>query len=413
MANRLSTSTAFLASYGLSILGNAVAAVVLPLVVLRTTGSALDAGVVAAAVAIPAVLAGVFMGGVVDRVHRRSVSVAADLVSAAAVAALPLVDLFGGGLSLGWFVLFGIIGSFGDVPGLTAREALLPDVARHDGTDVGRLVALRESVGALVLLVGPAGAAGLVVLVDGSGALWVTAATSCLAALVTLRLPREVGEIVGDRPGSSPRAALAHLREGWSLLFRRSPFLLCITVLNLSLVTVLTAIQGLLLPVYFTRQGQESRLGLVLSALAVGLIAGSATYAAVGESVSRRTWLVTGLLGSVAGIATICLLPPVWWIFGGALVLGLTGGVVSTVVGVLMTERIPDHLRGRVTGTQNAIITAAPSLGVLGAALAVEQASLETAGLVILAVWVVTVASGVLAPPLRDLEPRELEAVVQ
>lgn len=394
-------------------LGNAVAAVVLPLVVLRTTGSALDAGVVAAAVAVPAVLAGVFMGGVVDRVHRRSVSIVADLVSAASVAALPLVDLFGGGLSLGWFVLFGIIGSFGDVPGLTAREALLPDVARHDGTDVGRLVALRESVGALVLLVGPAGAAGLVVLVDGSGALWVTAATSCLAALVTLRLPREVGEIVGDRPGGSPRAALTHLREGWSLLFRRSPFLLCITVLNLSLVTVLTAIQGLLLPVYFTRQGQESRLGLVLSALAVGLIVGSATYAAVGASVSRRTWLVTGLLGSVAGIATICLLPPVWWILGGALALGLTGGVVSTVVGVLMTERIPDHLRGRVTGTQNAIITAAPSLGVLGAALAVEQASLETAGLVIVAVWVVTVAWAVLAPPLRDLEPRGLEAVVQ
>lgn len=412
MATRFSTSTVFLASYGLSMLGNSVAAVVLPLVVLTTTGSALDAGLVAAATVVPAVFAGVFMGGVVDRVHRRSVSIAADLISAAAVAALPLVDHISG-LSFGWFVLFGIVGSFGDVPGLTAREALLPDVARHAGREVGRLVALRESTGALVLLVGPAMAAGLVVLVDGSGALWITAATSCLAALVTLLLPREVGEIVGDRPGGSPREALAHLREGWSLLFRRSPFLLCTTVLNLSLVTVLTAIQGLLLPFYFTMQGQEARLGLVLSALAAGLLVGSATYAAVGTSVSRRTWLVTGLLGSVVGIAIICLLPPVWWILGGAVVLGLTGGVVTTVLGVLMTERIPDHLRGRVTGTQNAIVTAAPSLGVLGAALAVEHASLGTAGLLILAVWVATVGAAVLVPPLRDLEPQELETVVK
>ncbi|WP_353650841.1 MFS transporter [Nakamurella sp. A5-74] len=412
MAKKITTSTVFLTSYGLSMLGNSIAAVVLPLVVLLTTGSALDAGLVAAATVLPAVLAGVFMGGVVDRVHRRSVSIAADLISAAAIAALPLVDQICG-LSLGWFVLFGIIGSFGDVPGLTAREALLPDVARHEGRNVGRLVALRESTGALVMLVGPAMAAGLVVIVGGSGALWVTAGTSCLAASVTLLLPREVGKISGEQRGGSPREALAHLREGWSLLFRRSPFLLSTTILNLALVTVLTAIQGLLLPVYFTEQGQEARLGLVLSALAAGLLVGSALYAAVGASISRRTWLVTGLLVSVAGITTICLLPPLWWILGGAVVLGLTGGVVSTVIGVLMTERIPDQLRGRVTGTQNAIVTAAPSLGVLGAALAVEHASLGTAGILILAVWVVTVVAAVLVPSLRDLEPQELETVVK
>ena len=65
---------AYLGSYGLSVLGNSVAAVVLPLVVLQT-GSALDAGIVAAATAVPAVLAGLFMGGVIDRVHRCSASV--------------------------------------------------------------------------------------------------------------------------------------------------------------------------------------------------------------------------------------------------------------------------------------------------------------------------------------------------
>ncbi|MGB7425123.1 MAG: MFS transporter, partial [Ornithinimicrobium sp.] len=116
--------TVYLASYTLSGLGNSVAAIVLPLVVLQTTGSALAAGTVAAATVVPAVLAGLLMGVVIDRINRRTSSVITDLISAAAMFALPVVDMITG-LSVGWFVLFGIIGAVGDVPGITAREALL------------------------------------------------------------------------------------------------------------------------------------------------------------------------------------------------------------------------------------------------------------------------------------------------
>lgn len=396
------TSITFLSSYGLSILGNSIAAVVLPLVVLQTTGSALDAGIVAAATAVPAVLAGLFMGGVVDRAHRRSVSIVTDLISAGAMAALPLVDATIG-LSLGWFVLFGIVGSFGDGPGLTAREALLPQVAQRSSVGVDRLVALREGVGGVVMLVGPAVAALLLSVLDGSAALLITAGTSFLAAAVTLFLPRDVGAVAGERTGASPGAALAYLREGWAVLFH-SPFLLCVTVLNLLLFTVLTAVQGLLLPVHFTLLGQEAKLGLVLSSLAGGMLIGAGIYAAVGKAIPRRTWFVCGLLGSVVGIALIGFLPPLLVVVAGAVVLGMSGGVLSTVIGVLMTERIPDHVRGRVTGTQNAVLTAAPSIGVLGASVAVEYASVTAAGILIVAVWVVTVVAALLVPPLRDLE---------
>lgn len=400
------TSLVYLTSYGLSMTGNAVAAVVLPLVVLQTTGSALDAGVVAAATAIPAVLAGLFMGGLIDRVDRRRASVGTDLVSAAAIAALPLVDLFTG-LSVGWFVLFGVIGSFGDVPGLTAREALVPAVAQRSGLGVDRLVALRESVGAVVLLVGPAAAAGLVVVVDGSAALWVTAGTSLAAALVTLLLPRAVGALSETTApvGASPRAALRHLGEGWSLLFRGSPLLLSVTLVSLVLTTVLTAFQGLLLPVHFTARGDEGQLGLVLSALALGLLLGAAAYAALAGRVRRRTWLVVGLVGSGAGLAVIGFLPPLAPVLVGAVVLGVASGLLSTVTGVLMVERIPDQMRGRVTGTQNAVLTAAPAVGILGAAVVVEYGSLQVAGLCMAGLWIVTVVVALVAPALHDLEP--------
>ena len=54
-----------LASYTLSLLGNSIAGVALPLIVLQVTGSALGAGAVAAATAIPAVLSGLLMGVVI------------------------------------------------------------------------------------------------------------------------------------------------------------------------------------------------------------------------------------------------------------------------------------------------------------------------------------------------------------
>ncbi|MEU3513263.1 MFS transporter [Streptomyces longwoodensis] len=395
---------AYLASYSLSTLGNSVAAVVLPLLVLQTTGSALDAGVVAAATAVPAVLAGLFMGGVIDRVNRRSASIVTDLVSAAAVAALPLVDMVSG-LAVGWFVLFGVVGSFGDVPGLTAREALVSQVAVSSGVTLDRLVALRESLGGVAMLVGPALGAGLVVVLDGSAALWLTAAFSLAAAWMTLFLPRRVGAVANSESNTSPRTLLRQMREGWTLLFRRSPLVLCVTVLNLVMVVVLAAFQGLLLPVHFTMSGKEGQLGLVLSSLAVGMLAGSAIYAAFGARAGRRTWLSIALLGSVVGLSLIGTLPSVWVIFVGAFVLGFFGGILSTILGVLMAERIPDHLRGRVTGTQNAMMTAAPSLGIFGTGILIEHASLTTAGLVATALWVVAVVTALLAPTLRDLAP--------
>ncbi|GAA1934287.1 MFS transporter [Nocardioides hwasunensis] len=397
---------AYLTSYGISFLGNSVAAVVLPLVVLQTTGSALDAGLVAAATALPAFVAGLFMGSVVDRYDRRWVSVLTDVISGAAVAALPITALFTD-LGLGWFVLFGILGSFGDVPGLTAREALLLPVARRSSWSVDRLVGLREGTAAITMIVGPAIAAGLVTALDETEALWATATMSLVAALITLVLPRDVGVIEVSPVGSSPRAVLAHLAEGWSLLFLRSPFLLTVTVLTLVLASCLAAVQGLLLPVHFTITGDEGRLGLVLSSLAVGMLVGAGVYAAVGTRLSRRVWLVVGLLGSAAGLLVIGSLPAVWLVFGGAAIVGTFGGMVSTVLGVLMTERIPEQLRGRVTGTQNALLTVAPSLGILATAVLVDQVSLGAAGLAIGGLWAVVAVAALFLPSLRDLSSPE------
>lgn len=392
----------YLTSYAFSSFGNSVAAVVLPLVVLLSTGSALDAGIVAAATAGPAVVAGLLMGGVIDRYHRRTMSIVTDLISTASIAALPIVDLITD-LSLGWFVLFGILSSFGDVPGLTARETLVPDVQKRSGLSFERIVGLREGVSAITMMVGPAVAASLVVLLEGAGALWVTAGLSLLAAAITLLMPRDIGRYTPAEATHSPRRALGEALAGLVWL-RRSPLIVSVTAVNLVLVTVLVALQGLILPVHFTQLGQEGRLGLVLSSLAAGMLVGSGTYALLSSRLGRRAWFTLSLLGSTVGIGVIAALPQVMWIFVGAATLGLSAGLLGAMLGVVMIETVPDDLRGRVMSAQNALITATPAVGILGAGVLVEEVSLTAAGAIAAAVWFAAVVVALLLPPLRRLD---------
>lgn len=396
---------AYLASYLLSLLGNSIAGVALPLIVLQVTGSALGAGAVAAATAIPAVLAGLLMGVVIDRINRRTSSVVTDLVSAAAIAALPLIDMISG-LSLGWFILFGIIGSLGDVPGMTARDALLPAIVRHGGIASERLMGIREALGAVAILLGPAAAGTLMVLYDGSTVLWITAATSLTAALLTLLIPHRVGAIV-TADGAAATATgngWTQLRDGWRVLFR-SPFLVATTTLSLASVIVLASLQGLILPVYFTLVEQPGMLGFVLTALAAGMLVGGTVYAVAGTRGRRRAWFLTGLMGSTLGFGIIAALPSVWIVFAGAFVVGLSSGLFGSLIGVLMIERIPEQMRGRIMGTQNAIMTAAPPVGIVVAAVLTEYAGVNVAAVALASVWLVALVLGLSARSLRNLEP--------
>lgn len=400
---------AYLSSYTLSLLGNSVAGIALPLIVLQMTGSVLGMGALAAATAVPAVLAGLFMGVVIDRINRRTSSVLTDLVSAAAIAALPIVDLISG-LNIGWFILFGIIGSVGDVPGLTARDALLPAIVRHGNISAERLMGLRESLGAVAMLLGPAAAGTLMVVFDGSTVLWITAGTSLLAALVTLLVPHRVGDIVRDLPQADtnavPATGWAQLREGWRVLFR-SRFLRATTMLSIVSVVVLAALQGLVLPVYFTLADQPGMLGYVLTALAAGMLLGGGAYALFGARGRRRWWFVAGIVGTTVGFAVVATLASVWVVFAGAFVVGLSGGLFSSLVGVLMIERIPEQMRGRVMGTQNSMMTAGPPLGIVVAAVVTELASLEAAAITLAGVWSVAAVVGLSVRSLRNLERTE------
>ncbi|MEU6128954.1 MFS transporter [Saccharopolyspora sp. NPDC047091] len=378
------TAATYLASHLLSLLGNGIAAVALPLIVLQTTGSPLGTAVLAGATAVPAVLVGLLGGVVVDRINRRTASAVADLVSAVSVAALPLVDL-GWGLNLTWFVVLGIVGSFGDVPGTTAREVLAPVVARHAGIDMARLIGLRQAASSAALVIGPAAAGLLLAAFDPTSVLWITAGTSALAALLTRTLPRHLGEVEGT--AAPRRSVLRELGEGFAVV-GRSRFLLGTSGLVVGLAVALGGLQGMVLPLYFDLIARPDLLGLVLTALAAGMLGGAALYSGVGGRWSTRTWLAAGFAGTTAGFLLMASLLSPAVVFAGAAALGLGNSVVGAVTGVLQVERTSSAVRGRVLSFKTTLLTIAAPAGIGLAGVVAEFGSPVLAGFSVAAVWV-------------------------
>jgi MFS family permease len=407
-----SSTTIFFASYGLSLLGQGIASVVLPLIVLARTGDVLAAGVLATATTTAAAVAGLVSGLLVDRIDRRRVSIACDLLAAGAVAALPIVDALVG-LDMGWFLALGVLGAVIRVPGMTARETLLPALARLGTGGPGaldRLVATRETVGNVLILAGP-GLGGLLVAVLGLTPLVMlaTATTSLLAALTALVIDPRAGAVAEREPLSSPgvcgevRRAVTDLVDAWRFLAHQR-LVLGATLLTSMLAAVLGALQSTLMPAYFTGEGLASLTGLTLSAIAGGSIAGSALYAALTERVTRRTWFVIGMVGTLVGFGAVGSMASPWIVLGGAVLVGLTFAPASALLGVIIVEATPDAMRGRVLGAQNTVTLAAPAMTNAPLAAVAAGAGLPVAGLVLAGLVGVAVVLALLAPAFRGLD---------
>lgn len=405
----------YLGSYSLSLVGNGISSVLFPLLVLAKTGDILSAGILASVTAAVAAVAGVLVGVVVDRVNRRTVSIISDVLSASSVAALPVVDALWG-LNLTWFIALGVIGAFGDIPGMTARETMLPRLVRLDGGRPGaldRLVGLRESLSAALMLVGP-GLGGLLVFLVGvsSAALLITAGTSLAAAALSFAISSRAGEIEkgGDvtEHGESARVrgVLTDLLAGWKFLLGHR-LVLGASIVTAIFVAVLAGLQATILPAYFTGEHLPELSGFAVTGIALGSLFGAGLYTATTGRTTRRAWFVIGMVGSVIGFAVLGMLGAPWMVLAAAVLIGLTNAPMSAVLGVATIEATPDRMRGRVLGAQNALMLAAPALTSAPIAAIASGFGLTAAGIGIAVAMAITGVVALFAPAFRSLDTIE------
>ena len=148
------------AASAISDVGSQITALALPLIGAITLGaSALEMGVLTAAGSAPIVIFGLFAGVLVDRLRRRPVLIATDLLRAALLLTIPLASLFGV-LRIELLALVAFVAGTLSLMFDLAHLAFLPTLVRRDDLVEGN--SKLEVTAAVAQVVGPGVGGGLI-----------------------------------------------------------------------------------------------------------------------------------------------------------------------------------------------------------------------------------------------------------
>jgi len=382
-------------------LGNSIVMITIPWLILEETGSPAFAGLVAAISALPGLLISPIGGWLVDHIGRRTVSIGADLVSAVAVVAFPIVALTSE-LSGSTILIIAVIGAIFDPAGYTARKTLLADVAKASDIKLDRLNGIHEGFLGVAWVFGPAVGAGLISTVGAVNSFWVAGGLFVFAALaiVFLRVgnlgkdARDLAEELGEKTNRS-------IRVGFQVLWN-DKLLRTLTLSILIIAAVYLPTETVVLSTYFEDLGQPASLGIVISALAAGYAVGSFGYGWVSARLKRKNLVRTTFIGVAMSIVPMAFLPPLPILAVAGFFLGLFWGPFNPLVSSLIQQRVPADQQGRVFGVQTAVFYAAPPLGMVLAGLSVESFGVSTTYIVLAAILSVTAMLALLTKSLRS-----------
>lgn len=319
-----------------SLLGDGMLPVALTFAVLDLTGSATDLGVVLAARTV-ALVGSLLVGGVVaDRVSRRAVMIAADLVRLLAQGVAGALLVTGTAtvaeLAVSQALLGAATGFFNP-----ASSGLIPLVAGRWLQQANSLRGMATAAGAIA---GPAIAGALVVASSPGAALLIDAGTYGVSAVLLARVRSDVR-------GGAPQRFLTELRQGFAEVRART--WVWATIAAASVVNALGVAFPVLGALIAKRElGGAGAWALILAAQGVGaLVAGTVLL----RVAPRRPMLVATLIGLVPALPGLLLAVPVGliWITVAALLAGVGGMVFNTLWETTLQRHIPAVARSRVS----------------------------------------------------------------
>jgi len=389
----------------ISLSGNAVAQLAIPWFVLVTTGSAALTSLAVFFNFLPIVLATFFGGVIVDRLGFRTSSVVADLASAGAVAAIPLLHTTIG-IEIWQLMALVFVGALLDAPGATARTALLPDVVELAGVRMERATGIRAGIQQGSLLVGAPIGGVLVAEVGATAALWLDAASFLFsAALVATAIPRP--HVEPDAETEAPRRFFSELAEGLRFIWDRR--LLRAIVLTVFVTNFLDAPLPVVLAVFAREEyGSAADLGLMFGVFGGSALAGALLYSAIGHRLPRRLAFLCCFTIVPTVYLVLATLPSLPVALAAIALSGLAAGPINPLLATLTFEIVPTSLRGRVLGTVRAGAWASIPAGVLLGGVVVGTFGVAATFLAIGLCYLAVTLYGFFNPAFREMEkPRE------
>jgi MFS family permease len=248
-------------------LGDSLSFVALTFAVLGLNGSGTDLGLVLASYSLPSMVF-LLVGGVwADRLPRRAVMIAADIVRGVAQSLLA-VAVLSGSASVPLFMLVAFVSGTAQSFFQPASTGLVPEAVSPARLQQGNaLISLSQSA---AFLIGPVLSGILVVLIGPGWVFAIDAASFALSALALAALRLQLA------PRPAHGSFVADLATGWREVRKRAwlpPSLAAFTFVNLSFAAFLV-----LGPVVMAeRYGGAADWGLVVGAIGLGGLLGGGT----------------------------------------------------------------------------------------------------------------------------------------
>lgn len=356
--------------------GDAFNTVALVVLVFRLTGSGLGVAGTVVFEVLPVIVLGPIAGVLADRVPRRSIMVAADLLRAVLVGVLALAH---GNVAIAYAVAFGV--SVGTIAFNPAASSLVPDIV-----DAERLVDANTALWsvAVVAQVILAPIAGGLIAFAGVGVAFALNATSYVVSALVLRQVTAPA-----RPSASATRGWQAVREGVNVV-RASTLLGRLAVVQVLASLSAGATSGLLVVLAAERLGVgPSGFGVLLACIGAGAVFGPIVMRRYVHAGDKR-WLFGpyALRGGVDLVLGTVRSPMA---AGGAL--GAYGAATSTGMisyqSTLQTA-VPPEVRGRAFALYDVLWNAARLIslglgGLLADALSIRSVYLAGGALLLLA----------------------------
>ncbi|QDZ10091.1 MFS transporter [Devosia ginsengisoli] len=398
---------AFVALAGATVLstsGTRLSAIAIPWLVLTTTGSPVLTGLAGFAEMLPYVLAKALGGPLIDRIGARRIAIWCDYLSTIGVALVPL--FYWAGLLSIWVLLpsVALIGAL-RAPSDAAKQALVPTVAALGKVPLERVTGVMGASDRLAGTVGAAAAGGLIALLGPAPALLANAVAFLLSALVVaIGIPRH--EAPARDRSTSYRTELA---AGWTVL-RSDPVLRALVIMIAITNLFDQAYATVLLPVWVRTAGLDvTWVGIFLAAFSGASIVGAGIAAAIGERLPRLTVYTIGFLCAGPMPLAIFAMDAALPVLVGVLVVsGFAAGFLNPILGVILFERIPSAMVGRVIALFGALAWGLMPFGGLYAGLLVDNLGIVVALGITGLLYLLATLAPVAIPSFRQMRRKPL-----
>jgi MFS family permease len=326
---------------------------------------------------LPIVVIGLTLGPLVDRLSRRRLMVASDVVRAATFAALPLVDQ--PALIVALAAVNGVATGFFRPAVWAGLPNLVSDGEREQATS------MLSTVEHVAWTVGPA-AGGLLLAASGpDAAYWINAVTFLASAGLVARIPS--ASLRSDEPIS--KGHWSDLRDGLRLVLHSSQLVTVLVVWNTAAVaSALVNVAEVVLAKHDLGAGNIG-LGFLVSATGVGLVIGSffAAQALGSFGMTRVYGGALALMGVGFGLASASPTIVVAAALAGLATIGNGAAIVCNQV--LVQRGAPDAMRGRALAVLMSTYYAVLGIAMAGGGLLVDLAGARVAWAVAGCVYVV------------------------